>query len=365
MTSAVHSAPAPRRALFVITILTGSFLLFMVQPMVARMALPLLGGAPNVWNSAMLVYQALLLGGYAYAHAIARLPFRTQAGVHLALLALAVATLPLALVELPPPARGWEVLWVPALFALTVGPVFLLVSAQAPLMQRWYGLSPAAGEPYALYAASNLGSFSGLLAYPLLLEPNMALGRQSALWTLGYVLLLALVALAAWSRWNAADQRLEGTDTAPVPRPARRTVLLWLGLSAVPSGLMLSTTSLLTTDVMAMPLLWVIPLGLYLLSFSLAFRDGSIWTEILTRYAPVVLLSCGSLAMVGGGQANPATAIAMVGLLFVLAVALHGRLFALRPPVQQLTLFYLVISAGGALGGVFTALVAPAVFDWI
>ena len=357
---------APRRALFVAAILAGSFLLFLVQPMVARLALPLLGGAPNVWNSAMVAYQALLLGGYAYAHAISSLPFRRQAGIHLALLGLAALTLPIALVDLPTAPRGWEVLWVPLLFVLSIGPVFLLTSAQAPLLQRWFGLARDAGEPYPLYAASNLGSFAGLLTYPLWLEPNMALGEQSDLWAIGYGVLAALVALAAWSRWNVGDHaRAEARAVRPAEPLRRKQVLLWLALSAVPSGLMLSTTTLLTTDLMAMPLLWVIPLGLYLLSFSIAFAEASEWTTILGRHAPILLLACSSLAMVSGGQANPATAIAMVGLLFVLAIALHGRLYALRPSPERLTLFYLVVAAGGVLGGIFSALLAPALFDWV
>ena len=159
MSAAPGAGRGGHRALFVLTILTGSFLLFLVQPMVARMALPRLGGAPNVWNSAMLVYQALLLGGYAYAHWLGRLSLRRQARLHLGLLALAAVTLPITLVPLAPPAPGWEVVWVPLLLGLSVGPVFLLVSAQAPLMQRWYAADRSAGEPWALYAASNLGSF--------------------------------------------------------------------------------------------------------------------------------------------------------------------------------------------------------------
>jgi hypothetical protein len=179
------------RALFVATILTGSFLLFLVQPLVARLALPQLGGAPAVWNSAMLVYQALLLAGYAYAHAIARLALKRQAIIHLIVLVIAGLTLPIGLADLAPPAsQGLEALWVPLLFALTIGPVFFAVSAQAPLMQRWYAANPEAGDPYWLYAASNLGSFAGLLAYPLFLEPNLPLGSQSWAWSAGYVLLI-------------------------------------------------------------------------------------------------------------------------------------------------------------------------------
>jgi hypothetical protein len=191
------SAPPVRRALFVATILTSSFLLFLVQPMIARMALPQLGGAPNVWNSAMLVYQALLLAGYAYAHRLSRLPLKRQAMIHVGLLLLAALTLPLTIAHLPPPRPGAEAWWVPLLFFASVGPVFFLVSAQAPLMQRWFAAHPGAGEPWALYAASNLGSFAGLIAYPLLLEPYLPVKAQSAVWSAGYLLLIALIALAA------------------------------------------------------------------------------------------------------------------------------------------------------------------------
>jgi SAM-dependent methyltransferase len=355
-------AAKARLPLFVLTIFTGSLLLFLVQPMVARMALPLLGGAPAVWNSALVVFQLLLLAGYGYAHLLARWPVRRQAIVHLALLALAGLTVPLRLADLPPPAAGWEVLWVPALFAATVAPVFVLLSAGSSLLQRWYA---AAGvEPYRLYAVSNLGSFAGLIAYPFWLERDFAVSGQTAIWAVGYGVLVLLVALAAVARWRVAE------TTAPAVAPAApigwRRVALWLALSAVPSGLLLSTTTLLTTDLMAMPLLWVIPLAAYLLSFTVAFGSGdSIWLSILNRYAPVLLLMIGGLAMISGGQANPAVALAAVALLFVLAVALHGRLYALRPEPARLTLFYLVMASGGALGGIFAALLAPVLFDWV
>ncbi|MBL4792002.1 MAG: hypothetical protein JKY97_03405, partial [Citromicrobium sp.] len=203
------------RVLFVFTILLGSFLLFLVQPLVARLALPQLGGAPNVWNSAMLVYQALLLGGYAYAHILSRATLRRQALVHLALMALALLTLPIALADVPQPA-GWEVFWVPLLLVATIGPLFFIVAAQAPLVQRWYAADPDAGDPYWLYGASNIGSFAGLLSYPLLLEPNLSLEGQSTVWAAGYVLLIACMAALAWLRWRA-PRAAEGTALEDVP----------------------------------------------------------------------------------------------------------------------------------------------------
>ena len=353
------------RPLFVATVLAGSFLLFLVQPLVARMALPQLGGAPAVWNSAMLVYQALLLAGYAYAHAIARLPLKRQAAIHLAVLVIAGLTLPIALADLAPPAsQGLEALWVPLLFVLTVGPVFFAVSAQAPLMQRWYAADPNAGDPYWLYAASNLGSFAGLLAYPLFLEPNLPLGSQSLVWSAGYVLLIGLVAAAAWMRRVApivGDDAIADSEAEPI---GWRRIALWLALTAVPSGLMLSTTTHLTTDIVAMPLLWVIPLGLYLLSFVFAFNERSALGYTLARVAPVVVLLAGGMAMVSQNAASLSIGFATVLMLFVLATALHRRLYFERPSPRRLTLFYLVMSAGGALGGAFTALVAPLLFDW-
>ena len=355
------------RALFVATVLVGSFLLFLIQPLVARMALPMLGGSPNVWNSAMLVYQALLLGGYAYAHALSRLPLRRQAMVHLTVLVLAALTLPIALADIAPPRAGLEPLWVPLLFLATVGPVFFAVSAQAPLMQRWYGADPKAGDPYWLYAASNLGSFAGLIAYPLLLEPSLPLGAQSAAWSVGYFVLVALVLCAALARWSAPA----ATEAAATEAAAEREhisgsrIALWLALSAVPSGLMLSTTTHLTTDIVAMPLLWVIPLGLYILSFVFAFNPRSHTGQVCTRIAPLVVVLAGGIAMLSRGTDAVATGLAGLLLLFVTATALHRRLYLSRPDPAQLTFFYLIMSAGGALGGLLTALVAPLIFDWV
>lgn len=355
-----------QRALFVATILTGSFLLFLIQPMVARMALPRLGGAPNVWNSAMLVYQALLLGGYAYAHWLSRLALRRQVAIHLGLFAVAALTLPVSLAGLAPPRPGTEVWWVPVLFLLSIGPVFFVVSAQAPLMQRWFALDPRAGEPWALYAASNLGSFGGLIAYPLLAEPLLTLHQQARLWSLGYLALIGLIAFTARLRWNlpqaAGIMIPQGAENARIPRSR---LVLWIALAAVPSGLMLSTTTHLTTDVFAMPLLWVLPLGLYLLSFTIAFADWRLPARIFSALAWLGILSIGGMSAVSYGWMGIVPLLCSVLLLFLVCTALHARLYDLRPESGQLTAFYLAMSAGGVLGGAFTALVAPLVFDWV
>ncbi|MBY9061857.1 hypothetical protein K7957_02795 [Sphingomonas yunnanensis] len=342
--------------------LTGSFLLFLVQPMIARLALPRLGGAPAVWNSAMLVYQALLLGGYGYAHLISRLAPRRQRAIHLTLLLVACAFLPIGLSDRVLPAGAEPALWVPYLFALSIGPLFFAVSSQAPLMQRWYELARPGTDPYPLYAASNLGSFAGLIAFPLLVEPLLPVTQQRWLWSGGYLVLVALVVLCAT---RLPSRATSAADVAPsAPAPPRSRVLLWVVLGLVPSGMMLATSTFISTDLVAMPLLWVIPLALYLLSFSIAFAARRWPADSLTRAAPVTILLFGGIMM--GGFADMATASTLMALLllFMISVALHTRLYRLRPEPARLTGFYLATSVGGALGGVFAGLVAPTLFDW-
>lgn len=349
------------RPLFVVTILTGSFLLFLVQPMIARMALPRLGGAPAVWNSAMLVYQALLLGGYAYAHWLGRLRLRHGAVVHLVLLAAAALWLPIGLLSLELPPHVDPAVWVPWLLVASIGPLFFAVSAQAPLMQRWYAAMVPGRDPYPLYAASNIGSFGGLIAYPLLVEPTTALRGQSLWWSAGYGALFLLVALCAW---RLPDTPAEAAERHAGAAPTRRLVAHWIVLALVPSGLMLATSTFLTTDIVAVPLLWVLPLGLYLLSFTIAFAARRAIADLLARYAPLVLLLFAGVMISGHIDYPVASAILALGALFLVSVALHARMYDLRPAPDRLTGFYLAMSVGGALGGVFGGLIAPVVFDW-
>lgn len=360
MTARSGSARGGARWLFVLAILTGSFMLFLVQPMIARMALPRLGGAPAVWNSAMLVYQALLLGGYGYAHLLGRLPPRRGAALHLGVLLVAALWLPIGLVATTLPPDASPVLWVPWLLALSIGPLFFAVSAGAPLIQRWYVAASGGADPYPLYAASNLGSFAGLVAYPLVVEPELALRAQSGVWSLGYVLLIALIG-------SCALMLPRGSGSAEVPSsaaPGRARVIRWMVLALVPSGLMLATSTYITTDIVAMPLLWVLPLGLYLLSFTIAFAAARDLADTLTRFAPMTILIFGGV-MIGGYQENAyLSAFVALGLLFMASVALHTALFRARPAADRLTGFYLATSVGGALGGVFAAVIAPAIFDW-
>ncbi len=353
--------PRWSRMTFVATILTGSFLLFLVQPMIARMALPRLGGAPAVWNSAMLVYQALLLAGYAYAHWLGRVRPRAQAAIHIGVLLVAALWLPIGLIAMDLPADAQPAIWVPWLLGLSIGPLFFAVSAQAPLVQRWFSAASGGGDPYALYAASNLGSFAGLIAYPLLVEPLMATRSQSLLWSGGYIALVLLVLVCATRLPRTASVDHVVATSAPA---TRGRVLHWIALALVPSGLMLATSTYITTDIVAMPLLWVLPLGLYLLSFTVAFAANRELADLLTRIAPVTILLFGGVIMGGYNQGPLLSAGIALTLLFMISVALHTALYRLRPAPDRLTGFYLAMSGGGMLGGVFAALVAPVIFDW-
>jgi SAM-dependent methyltransferase len=356
-----QAAERHARPLFVFTVLAGSFLLFVTQPMVAKMALPRLGGAPAVWNSAMLVFQLLLLGGYAYAHFLSRLKPRLQAGVHLGVFALAALWLPIGLVQWLLPADASPAVWAPWFLLASVGPLFFAVSAQAPLMQRWYALEATRGEPWALYAASNLGSFAGLLSYPLLVEPLLTLRQQSLVWTAGYALLVLLVAACALT--IPAD-KVEKPPAEMGTAPTRRRILCWIALAAIPSGLMLSTTTHLTTDIVAVPMLWVVPLALYLLSFVVAFADRRGPADFVTALAPLILLIAGAFAFTEGSTTPLFSASLGLILLFSIAVALHTALYRLRPAAGRLTGFYLAMAFGGMLGGAFCAILAPTLFDW-
>ena len=344
---------------FILAIFCGSFLLFLVQPMIARMALPRLGGAPAVWNSAMLVYQLLLLGGYAYAHWLGRFGPRRQAMIHLALLVAAAAMLPIGLIAANPSPGANIFLWVPWLLLVSIGPLFLAISAQAPLLQRWFAIT-GQGDPYPLYAASNLGSFGGLIAYPLLVEPFLPVAVQSVAWSIGYGLVVLLVGACALSLPSATAPQPEAKRT---PAPARRDIMRWIGLAAIPSALILSTTLFITTDIVAMPLLWVVPLGLYLLSFTVAFAANRLPAQVIGATAPVALLLAAGGLFLGTGLWLVVIAVSILSL-FTVSVALHSSLFDRRPDPQHLTAFYLYLAVGGALGGIFGALIAPLAFDW-
>jgi hypothetical protein len=352
-------------------------LLFLVEPMFAKMVLPILGSSPAVWNTSVLFFQAALLAGYAYAHASSRrLGTRGQVVVHVVLLGLALLVLPLGIPDgWSPPTEGNPVGWLLALLLVGVGLPFFVLSSTAPLLQRWFAATAhrRARDPYFLYRASNLGSAVGLIAYPALVEPWLRLDDQAGAWTAGYVVLLALSAACATLLWrSSARARPEPGLIAGAPAVAGgapsdvsiRRRLGWLVLSAVPASLMLGVTSYLMMDISPIPLLWIIPLGLYLLSFVVAFspRAGP-FLRFAYRAFPLVVLP--ALLTILVGAARPLVIVVPVHLLafFVVAVACHGRLAGSRPPVDHLTGFYLLVAVGGVLGGTVNALLAPMVFD--
>lgn len=365
--------------LFGATIFVGASLLFLVQPMFARMALPLLGGAPAVWNTAMVFYQAALLVGYAYAHvSTRRLGVRRQAGLHLLILLLPLLVLPIALpAGWAPPGDTSPIPWLLGLLAVAVGLPFFAVSATSPVLQAWFVATGhrAARDPYVLYAASNVGSMLALLAYPLVVERLLPLPAQSRLWAWGYGTLLLLVASCALSLWRARagtgdpttappdGRERAGTDAPAVAPLGAGRCARWVILAAVPSSLMLSVTTYLSTDIAAIPLLWIVPLALYLLTFALVFGRRRIvphrlWVDLL----PVALLP---LVLVLVARANEPLVLVIgthLAVFFVAAMVCHGELAQDRPDPRHLTAFYLWMAVGGVVGGAFTALVAPRVF---
>ncbi|MEW6643988.1 MAG: fused MFS/spermidine synthase [Pseudomonadota bacterium] len=358
--------------LYTAAIFVSALLLFSVQPLFAKMVLPRLGGSPAVWSVAMVFFQSLLLAGYAYAHLLMKVRSRmVPVAVHLAVLVVALGLLPLSI------ARGWEAppasgyaLWLLGLFVASIGVPFFALAANNPMLQAWFVRTghPDAADPYFLYASSNIGSFLALLSYPLLLEPLFTLRTQNLMWTTGYGLLIVLIAGCGLLLWKApavvstVDAAAE--VTAPSPRwPAR---LRWIFLAAVPSGLLVAVTAHISTDVAAAPLLWVLPLSLYLLTWVLVFQSRPLlphrWMLMLQPLAiagVIVLLAFGGeqnlLLTLGGHQL----------CFFIIAMACHGELARTRPPARDLTGFYVALSFGGMVGGLFAGLVAPYTFSWV
>jgi spermidine synthase len=361
-------------AVYTAAIFTSAFLLFLVQPMFSRMVLPLLGGTPAVWNTCMLFFQAALLGGYLYAHLGAkRLGVRRQAAVHVALLAVAAALLPISVAGAAPKGGAAPIPWLLLLMLTTVGLPFFALSATGPMLQKWFSGTghPGAANPYWLYAASNLGSMLALLGYPFVMEPRLRLMEQSRVWAAGYALLAVLVVACAYALWRlapagaaapAADgATADGAEAAPLPG---RTKALWVALAFIPSSLLLSVTTFITTDVSPVPLLWVVPLALYLLTFTLAFAARPPLKHRWVLAAQPFFIALVSMLLMYGWTRKPLLVIPIHLLaFFVAALACHGELSRRRPPVSHLTEFYLWIAVGGVLGGIFNVLVAPVVFS--
>ena len=360
--------------LYALTLFTSATLLFVVQPMVGKMVLPLLGGTPAVWSTCMVFFQAALLAGYAYAHAsITWLGPRRQARWHAVVLVLPLAVLPFSVDATLFRSSGDSspVLTVLVLLTITVGLPFFVVSATAPLLQRWFTHTghPAAHDPYFLYAASNLGSMLALLAYPALIEPRLPLRAsawmaQTQLWRIGYVLLAILIIACGFTLRRHAGSEPEAAPTGPPERLTRARRLSWIGLAFVPSSLLLGTTTYITTDIAAVPLLWVLPLAVYLLSFIIAFGHYPVRLQRIVAGATLpVILTVLFLVVSGFRQRIWISVLWHLLLLLVVAIACHGELARDRPGPGRLTEFYLLISVGGVLGGLVNALVAPAVFS--
>lgn len=372
----------PQALLFALTLFLSAGLLFVLEPMFAKMILPVFGGAPAVWNTCLVFYQAVLLAGYLYAHlSIKWLGPRRQALLHLAVLVAPWIVLPIRVPEnWVPPADAFPVPWVWMLLSLAVGLPFFVVSASAPVLQAWFAQTGAksAKDPYFLYAASNLGSLLALLGYPLVIEANLTLTTQTVAWTAGYGLLIILLgacatrlwrsapALAAGTTAEAAPQNLASDDGASAPNVWRR--LRWVLLAAIPSSLLLGVTSHLTVDIVAMPLLWVVPLALYLLSFVIVFARRPILAHRwMVRVQPYLLVA---VVAASAFQTFAWSSVIVFGSLhllafFVTAMVCHGEMAADRPAASRLTEFYLWMSLGGVLGGLFNAIVAPIAFSTV
>ncbi len=358
------------QALFAAALLLGAALIFWAELLCSRLLLPLLGGGASVWNTALVFFQIALLGGYLYAHASVRWGRgRSAALLHPALLLAAALFLPITAARLPPPVGGANpILWQLSALALMVGPPFVVLAGTASLLQSWFARldGPAARDPYFLYAASNLGSLGALVTYPTLIEPNLRLVSQSALWTVGYLVLAALVlACAIVAAGNA--EPAESADAAPAAPALDGGWLLrarWLVLAFVPSSLLLGVTGHLTMNIAAAPLFWVIPLALYLLSFVLAFQTLVPLPERWTSWLQAVLMAALALTFLSG-ESGPSLPLFALNLAAFFATGLlcHQMLARLRPPPARLTEFYLFVALGGALGGVFNALIAPVVFS--
>lgn len=357
---------------FALALFTSAALLFWVQPLIAKMLLPLLGGTPSVWNTCMLFFQALLLAGYAYALLISkRLSLRNQAIVHAVLLLVSALVLPFAISNRMLallPTQSSPILWLLATLLVTAGPPFLLVSATAPLLQRWFSHTShrSARDPYFLYAISNAGSMLALLAFPFLLEPKFAVRTQTVIWAVGYAVMVGFIIACAFllNRKKVAPAKNAEITVDEVIEPVGTAKRLeWTLLAFVPSSLMLGVTTYIATDVASVPLIWIVPLALYLATFILAFsRIQIIKPWIVSLSLPFVLVLLGTFTIVKPPVSIWLTILLHLLFFFIAALMCHQRLAQSRPHVSKLPEYYLWIAVGGVLGGAFNALLAPLVF---
>ena len=367
-----HSAASSHKTLlasFIAAIFVSAALLFAVQPMFTKMVLPQLGGAAAVWSVAMVFFQTTLLAGYIYAHLLTRFaPGRASVVIHLAVMVLACFALPLYIATgwgRPPPSG--EALWLLGLFAVSIGLPFFALAANGPLLQAWFVRTdhPAAKDPYFLYAASNVGSFLALIAYPVAVEPFVPLGGQTLGWTVGFYALIMLIAVCGALVWRVPVRRPENVPASAAP-PTARDAAIWVALAAVPSGLLIAVTAHISTDVAAVPLLWVAPLALYLLTFVIAFQTRPIIPHrLVVAVQPLVILALVVLFLALPVTSTLGLIVLHLIVLFVCALMCHGELARRRPAPQHLTAFYMWISAGGMIGGIAAGLLAPHVFNWV
>jgi len=359
--------------LFTVTIFLGAVLVFGVQPIAARLLLPSFGGSPAVWSATSVFFQLALLAGYGYSFLMTRmLAPRRQPLVHVAALAAPLLFLPLSLPLLADPVGANPAFTVLGILSLGLGVPFMVASTTGPLLQRWFSYTGhrSGRDPYFLYAASNAGSLIVLLSYPFLIEPRLDLGAQSVAWSIGYVAFAVMSVVCALTVFRAApgqmgaDHARVTADDALVAGPTWVTRGRWVVLAAVPSALSLGATAYISTDIAAVPLLWIAPLSLYLLSFIIAFSTR---IRITSGQASLVLPWVAAAVVIpSGGLLSLPTALAIglhLSFLLVAATMCHTRLAEERPTPRHLTEFYLLVAVGGALGGIFVSLVAPQVFD--
>jgi hypothetical protein len=355
-------------AVYIVTILLAAFLLFQVQPIVAKMILPRFGGTSAVWSACMLFFQAGLLLGYLYAHWLhERLSARKQAVVHAALLAASLVALPLA------PGASWAggahpPLDILRLLAAAAGLPYFMLATTSPLLQSWYARARAGGAPYRLFALSNLASLAALLSYPVLIEPHLATGAQGRAWSIGYACFAAFAAAAAvMNALRPGGEKAPDRDAAYAPgaRPGWKLRVLWMALPACASVLLLAITNYLTQDVAAIPFLWIVPLAVYLASFIVCFEAPRLYARAV--FYPLLGAALVAMAHMLWTDREGIRVIASVAIaassLFVFSMVCHGELARLKPHPRYLTAYYLTLSAGGAAGGMFVGLIAPAVFN--
>jgi len=368
--------------IFTATIFLSATLLFSVQPMFTKLILPLLGGASNVWNTAMVFFQAMLLGGYIYAHLVSKyLPVKAQIAVHACVTMSGFLFLPLAVpADIVLPASGMPTFWLLGLFGITVGLPFFALSANAPLLQRWFSLTDHrdADDPYFLYSASNAASLIILCAYPFIIEPNTRLGGQTFSWAIGYAGLLVMLLMTAFvfTRRLAPVVKTVETHTKSIEASWKQKAF-WIFLAFLPSSLMLGVTSYMTNNIASTPFLWIMPLALYLLTFVIVFaRKPMVSASGLSKLFPWVVIvgflliaPINTMEFAGFHFSTSPPPIVKIPMLlivyFLISLYCHAILVEKRPAATGLTEFYILMSVGGVLGGIFNALIAPVIFNAI